>query len=329
MKRYLLLGFALLVTCSSAWAQFNFTSLDHDGYRLMTAKGINNAGDIVGAYSIRPPRHALLIQNGNYIPLLPDTILGRNFSVAQKINNHGDIAGNYTDDSGIGHSYLLSGGVFTTLEDFPGASDTVAQGINDAGTIVGYWDKIDASGNFVEVHGLIWKNGNLSQVDVPGATDTALLGINNRGDIVGEWDNDVNSPVFHAFISPGHGSERSERDDADDAAGGDRKFISFDFPGAVGTQANDINDHRLIVGVYTDANGASHGFVGRGRKLTGIDVPGSVAGATMPLETNIWGINLAGQIVGNYRITNDGLPHGFVATPALQPDAEDNDEGDD
>lgn len=60
--------------------------------------------------------------------------------------------------------------------------------------------------------------------------------------------------------------------------------------------------------------------------MTGIDVPGYVAGATMPLETNIWGINRAGQIVGNYRIVHFGPTHGFVATPASQPDEEDNDE---
>jgi PEP-CTERM motif len=37
---------------------------------------------------------------------------------------------------------VLSGGVFTTIQ-VPGALDTVVYGINDAGTLVGYYDTAD------------------------------------------------------------------------------------------------------------------------------------------------------------------------------------------
>lgn len=42
--------------------------------------------------------------------------------------------------------------------------------------------------------------------------------------------------------------------------------------------------------------------------FTTIDFPG--AG-----QTSAWGINSAGQIVGNYSIVPNGTPHGFLAQP--------------
>src|SRR5215472_14303506 len=79
-----LLVLTLLVFVTSAFAQFKFTSLDFPGGTLTTGRGINNHGDIVGAYRIDPPRHALLIRGGNFIPLAPTTVLGANYSEAFK-----------------------------------------------------------------------------------------------------------------------------------------------------------------------------------------------------------------------------------------------------
>ena len=38
------------------------------------------------------------------------------------------------------------------------------------------------------------------------------------------------------------------------------KYIAIDFPGANDTQANAINDDGVIVGIYFDRQGVSHGF---------------------------------------------------------------------
>jgi hypothetical protein len=40
--------------------------------------------------------------------------------------------------AGVTHGFLLSGGEFTSI-DFPGASGTVASGINPRGDIVGFY----------------------------------------------------------------------------------------------------------------------------------------------------------------------------------------------
>jgi uncharacterized membrane protein len=175
MRRFTLLAFILLAIATSAFAQFTFTSIDFPGGTLTTARGINNLGEIVGAYRIEPPRHAFLIKAGQFIPLAPTTILGTNFSEAFKINDRGDIVGYFLDDNNLAHGFLLSKGVLTTL-DFPGASQTLALGINESGTVVGSWDLLDADGNLLEEHGFTWKNGAFTEVKFPWFRRHVCLG---------------------------------------------------------------------------------------------------------------------------------------------------------
>jgi len=291
MKRLLPLAFIVLAAVTSAQAQFTFTSIDFPGGTLTTARGINNHSEIVGAYRIVPPRHALLIKDGQYIPLAPNTVLGTNFSEAFKSNDRGDVVGHYIGDDGFSHGFLLSEGVVTTL-DFPGASDTLALGINESGTVVGYWDLLDANGNLVAAHGFKWKDGVFTEADFPGSADTFVFGINARGDLVGVWDAGLTSPISHGFVCPKG-----------------RQCFSFDVPvaGATLTQADDINAHGEIAGVYLDVNGVAHAFLIAGANFTSFDFPGAT-------DTLAFGINSAGQIVGRYDV-GDGSIHGFLAQP--------------
>jgi hypothetical protein len=64
----IVVGAILLATVASACAQFTFTSVDFPGAAFTTAFGTNNHGDIVGAYRIEQPRHALLIKAGRGNP---------------------------------------------------------------------------------------------------------------------------------------------------------------------------------------------------------------------------------------------------------------------
>lgn len=77
---------------------------------------------------------------------------------------------------------------FTSI-DVPGASGTLATGINAAGQIVGIY--YDTAGNS---HGFLLKRGGFSTVDVPGSLvgvsgmlQTEANGINSAGDIVGDY----------------------------------------------------------------------------------------------------------------------------------------------
>jgi len=289
MKCLLSLLFSLLVVAVPTCAQVTYTSVDFPGSTLTTTRGINNHGDIVGAYRTVPPRHAFEVENGQYIPLAPNTILGADLSEAFKINNRGDVVGAYVDDAGFSHGYLLSKSGNLTTIDFPTAADTYARGINDSGTVVGQWDLLDASGDVLIVHGFLWENGNFTQFDFPGAGDTYLFGINARGDLVGGWDPAITSPLEHGFVC-------SKQD-----------CSSFDvpIPGSAATQAADINARGQIAGAYLDASGAVHGFLKTEDDFTSLDFPGAVF-------TNAWGINAAGYIVGNYN-NADGTVHGFLA----------------
>jgi uncharacterized membrane protein len=290
MKRFSILVVVVLAFVASASAQFTFTSLDFPGGTLTTARGINNHGDIVGAYRIVPPRHALLIQRGNFIPLAPTTVLGTNFSEAFKSNDRGDVVGDFIGDDGFTHGFRLHKGVLTTL-DFPGASDTFAFGINESGTVVGQWDLLDPNGNILIVHGFTWNKGSFTQVDFPGAGDTFLFGINARGDLVGGWDSGITSPFEHGFVCS------------------NGQCSSFDVPvaGVTISQVDDINANGQIVGAYVDVNGVIHAFSMAGTNFTSFDFPGAV-------NTLAFGINSAGQIVGRYDVV-DGSVHGFLAQP--------------
>src|ERR1700758_28778 len=125
MKRFSMFAFVLFAFAASASAQFNFTSIDFPEGTLTTTRGINNHGEIVGSYRVVPPRHALLIRGGKFIPLATNTVLGTHYSEAMKSNDRGDVVGQFIGDDGLAHGFRLSQGVLTTL-DFPGASDTFA-----------------------------------------------------------------------------------------------------------------------------------------------------------------------------------------------------------
>jgi uncharacterized membrane protein len=285
MKRFLLLTTILAATAASAYAQLTFSSLDFPGGTKTFARGINNQGTIVGAYRITPPRHALLIEDGNYIPLAPNSVLGgQNFSEAFKINDRGDVVGDY--DDGVTHGFVLSEGVLKTL-DFPGADETIAFAINNSRVVVGEWDLLDSLGNVLATHGFIWKDGTFSDVNFPGAANTSLIGINEKGDYVGVWNPGIPG-IGHAFLYS------------------NGQFTTFDVPDATYTQANDLNDEGQIVGVYVDANNARHGFLKVQDSFATIDYPGAVF-------TSAWGINSSGQIVGIHIDSVGSSERGFIA----------------
>ena len=98
---------------------------------------------------------------------------GANATVAQGINDTGQIVGGYNS---LGtHGFLLAGGTLTTL---PVA---LAHAINDTGQIVGL--SIDAVGS----HGFLDTAGIFSTIDVPGASITEAFGINDKGQVVGAY----------------------------------------------------------------------------------------------------------------------------------------------
>jgi probable HAF family extracellular repeat protein len=110
------------------------------------------------------------------------------------INNAGTIVGYYFNpESGPNsgdNAFSLSNGTYTLI-NYPGASQTWANGINDGGVIVGFYD--NANGQY----GFTLNNGVYTTLNYPGASGTEAFGINNAGDIVGMYDD--SSGTEHGF----------------------------------------------------------------------------------------------------------------------------------
>jgi hypothetical protein len=82
-------------------------------------------------------------------------------------------------------------------------------------------------------------------------------------------------------------------------------FTNIDYPGAMYTFPQAVNDSGQVVGYWGDSQGNNHGFYWDGINFTSIDYPG--AGATFAV-----GINNAGVISGFYLTDMGTQAHGFI-----------------
>ena len=105
-----------------------FVTLDNPAGNNTDARGINDAGQIVGDYTDASRRQGFVLSGGSYTTL---PAIG-SYTVATGINASGQIVGFY-DNQG----FLYSNGTYSSIGG-GGQSYTSAHGINDAGQIVGY-----------------------------------------------------------------------------------------------------------------------------------------------------------------------------------------------
>jgi hypothetical protein len=212
-----------------------------------------------------------------------------NSTLPQKINERGDIVGEFLDSTGVTRGFVrFSDGTFS--QPIVDPNDTVGftegRGINNSRTVVGDYAVSDSS-----IHSFFLSGNTFTQYDIPGAVETNVLSINDSGDICGSVAPDTIG-VFQAFI--GHGES----------------ITSFSVPGAAFTHANDINNNKkLTVGYYSDAAAILHGFY---RDYSGalhfpIDPPGSAA-------TILFGVDNKNHVVGRYADVS-GATHGLFFVP--------------
>lgn len=219
--------------------------------------------------------------------------------------------------------------------NFPGASDTWINGINDTGEIVGRYR--DSGGE----HGFWGTVGHLVQYDAPG-TDmhngtTSINGVNNRGQIIGSYYTGPLSGTEHGFVDEptlANAFAQINVQNANTTANGingagwivgeysnnpskfhgffynctaprrcNVNYVPIDIPLASSTSAMAINNAGQVAGYFEDASHVRHGFVGPLGSFTTVDVP-SVR------DTVVRGINDAGQMVGTSRFP----VRGFVDT---------------
>jgi uncharacterized membrane protein len=286
----LLLGIAALVLSGFALAAtYTFTTLDALDASQTTAFGINNAEHIVGTYSTSTVKHGFLFKNGRFTTI--DYPIGKPlpndfFTIAYGVNSHDTIVGTYNVGLGLPFAFLFNGTTYSTIQSslFLVAE---ARGINDAGTICGFFSYTNKPG----LHSYLLKKGIFTVVDFPGSgsISTKALGINNAEQIVGVYYDTAGK--IHGYIYRGS------------------SFTNIERPGATTTIPYGINSAEHIVGSFVAAN-KTHGFLLANGQFTTIDFPNATF-------TEALGINSTGHIVGDYRDAA-GKTHGFIAVPTRQ-----------
>jgi uncharacterized membrane protein len=211
-----------------------------------------------------------------------------NQTLPQKINERGDIVGEFIDSSGVTRGFIrFSDGSFSDpiVDPNDTVGDTEGRGINNSRTVCGDYGTSDGN-----LHGFFLSGGTFTGYDVPGAVFTAVLGISNPGDFTGTFS--VDNVTQQAFVNIGG------------------TLTSFSVPGASATLAYDINDSkRLVVGYYVDASGIPHGYY---RDANGVlHFPVDPSGST---GTILFGDNNRKWVVGRYT-DSSGVTHGLFFVP--------------
>jgi uncharacterized membrane protein len=146
------------------------------------------------------------------------------------INSDGVITGSYADAADRRHGFVLDDGVYTTVDAPDAAGNTQILDVDARGRLLGVSGL--RSYGYVD-HG----RGRPLELDAPGVvSDTFPSGINNHGDIVGLADRGA-AKRYHGFLRDRRG-----------------RYRRITVPGAAGTAASRINDHREIVGYYSDTS---------------------------------------------------------------------------
>src|SRR5213596_4025113 len=109
-----------------------------------------------------------------------------NLTLPQKINERGDVVGEFIDSNGVTRAFVrFSDGSFS--DPIVDPNDTVGftegRGINNSRTVVGDYETSD-----LNQHGFFLSGGTFTEYDVPGGVTTNVLGINDLGDFAGTFD---------------------------------------------------------------------------------------------------------------------------------------------
>jgi len=159
-------------------------------------------------------------------PLYSITLLGGTGSSASDINRWGDVVGSITS-AGVTHGFLNAGGTYTDLGTL-GGSNSIANGINDSGQIVGGSD--NGAGQF---HAFTYSSGKMSDLGTLRGDRSEAFAINNHGVIVGDAQN--GDPATMSFSQ------------AFSYAGGSMSALGT-LPGGLGSTAYAMNDKGAIGG---------------------------------------------------------------------------------
>lgn len=248
---------------------------------------------------------------------------------AYAVNSLGDAVGLTADGAGSYAPFLFSNGTLTELS----VNGGTPQGINTAGTVVGYFGTPCSSPCGP---GFMFSNGTLTILPIDAAA------INTSGQIAGGAANPSSQPeaavlqpdgtiTFLGFLPGENNSRAFAINDAGQVTGNayttvpqyalhaflysDGKMTDIDTFDSQASWGFGINSNGVVVGMFTPSSTsmAYDAFVYMGGSMMDLNtlIP---AGSGLTL-VQAKGINDAGEIVGQAQSNSDGSVHGFLLTP--------------
>jgi probable HAF family extracellular repeat protein len=306
-----------LMSLEGFCAAYRITPLGNLGGTQGSPSAINDQGDIVGSSTLADDffAHAYLSVNGNLTDLDPQGIS----SHAADISNNGAIVGAFRRMPT--RSFMYSGGTISDLGAPPGAFNG-AEGINNAGTIVGWI----ASAGMEQAYA--YSEGTFKPLGTLGGSRSRALAINDQGQIVGYAR--TSGEEQHAFlyrdgqmIDLNIGGTESSADDINNQGqivgtvfktSLDPRAFFYDEGTLVDIasgRANAINNLSQVVGSSTHNRSRPYAFLYENGVLTDLNTLLPVSSGWELL--NAQDINNAGQIVGTG--VYGGIEIGYVLSP--------------
>jgi probable HAF family extracellular repeat protein len=234
----------------------NANVLNINGSTNAMALGINSAGTVVGTDGAG---NAFYLTAGTVNTFIPT---GGTSAVALGINDLGTIVGQYVTATASPGFIRTGANSYITINAPSGPNTVNAQGINNNGLVVGFYQGTDGNQHgFMAsqknaVGGMLTGTaiGDPSIPPVPGEPNATfvfsqILGINDKGIAVGYYGDSTMSQ--HGFFYDTNTGKYTFLDDPNAA------FHN----GVEVTQITGINNYGEITGFYSDANGVFHGFV--------------------------------------------------------------------
>jgi hypothetical protein len=173
-----------------------FTAINFPKSNGTQAIGINDAGDVVGAYlDSASVQHGFVKKGSKYTSI---DVKGDTTAYAWAINNSGQMVVFATNSTGGYDSFVYNGKTFKKIAD-PNASTTgtIARSLNNKGDVVGAY--FNASGDEI---GFLFHGGKYFDViDPKASTQTKPDGVNDTLEMVGRYLNSASATLGFKAIT--------------------------------------------------------------------------------------------------------------------------------